>query len=75
LSPLDTVNYIRDNLDKNIDLNGTYIFNGPKALKALNKISSYHSVKTIQEIKENIFLGCPVQSGTNKLVWSKTHTK
>lgn len=69
----ETVEYIRDNLDSQIDERGTYIYNWPKALKAMWKIHSYYRVTSVDDIKRSLYLGCTVQTGTNKVSWSKTH--
>lgn len=69
---IETADYIEANLDSKIRERGTYIVNWPKALKAMGKIHSYFQTDTLWEIKRAIYLGCPVQSGTNKASWSKT---
>lgn len=72
LDPDKTVNYIKENLDDQISIRGTWIYNWPKALKQMGEIYAYYSVKTLEQFKKAIYLGCTIQTGTNKLSWSMT---
>lgn len=70
---IDTINYIRDNLDPDIDKDGTLVVNWPEALKQMGKIEDYYKCEnTIEWFKKAIYLWGGVCTGTNKISWSKT---
>ncbi len=71
INPEDTTDYIRTHLDSLIDKRWTWIYNGPKALKAMWRIHSYTQIKT-SDMKKSLYFGCPISTGTNKLIWSRT---
>lgn len=75
VNPVDTVNYIRSNLDANIDRDWTWIINGPKALQQMGKIEKYIYVSSINQIKYMLFLGCSVVTWTNQFDWRETGKK
>lgn len=75
LWPVTTVNYIRSNLDKDIDKEWTYIINGPKALKALGKVQMYTQVDSLLQLKYLLSIWVSVITWSNKIDWYKTGIK
>lgn len=74
-TPYHIVNYIRDNLDPNIDNAGTYIQYGPKAAVATWYSEIYVSIASLAEMKRILNLGVAVITGTNQFDWRKTWQK
>lgn len=71
--PNVVADYIRKNLDPDIDKEGTWVIHWPKALNALGWIEGYTQTNTLEAIKKALYYGLSVQSWTNKLNWGKTH--
>lgn len=69
---VDLVNYIRDNLDDQIDNRGTWIKNWPIWARKLWWIKWFSYITSIDDIKKALTYWLSVASGTNQLSWSET---
>lgn len=70
--PIELKDYIKNNLDPEIDKNGTFIINWQKWAIALWWAIDYNPVRTINEVKISILDWFSVQTWSNKISWGET---